>query len=382
MPQNERTLLKLAYVGRVLATYSHANQDLARKYVDQRRAEGVKVSSLMNVAVALRVLDRDHAGRPLPSLTPQDLAASLLRYTASHAPASATSWAAVVRSYYRHLNDGELPPAIGKALKRKHREEWRDVMPITTDERDALLRAAADTPQRGAAARRQALVWTLWDSGFRVSELLALRVGSFEPDEKGGALLRLPKDAPDLKTGPRTIYVVECVGPLKTWLAFHPRAADPKAPLFPSKDDHSRSPWPQNVNGMLEELCGRAGVRKTNPHLFRHTRATRAAIAGWNEAQLRAYFGWSATSTMAARYVHLSQRNMEDRVRQDANLDPLGARIQADPQRAIADVASAAAATSSAAVIKALMDAGVLPKPSAPERDDGEEGAATPMTRG
>src|SRR5438552_4202518 len=68
---------------------------------------------------------------------------------------------------------------------------------------------------------------------------------------------------------------------------------------------------------------------------------------------------------MASHYVHLAQSQIEERVRKDAQLDPLGARIQADPHRAIADVASAAAASSSAAVIKALMDAGVLPKPGA-----------------
>jgi hypothetical protein len=132
---------------------------------------------------------------------------------------------------------------------------------------------------------------------------------------------------------------------------------------------------------MLRALAKRAGLRHINPHLFRHSRATRAAESGWNESVMRTYFGWQPGSRMASHYVHLAQGQIEERVRKDAHLDPLGARLQADPQRAIADVASAAAATSSAAVIKALMDAGVLPKPGAGKRDDEDDGAAAPVAR-
>jgi hypothetical protein len=84
---------------------------------------------------------------------------------------------------------------------------------------------------------------------------------------------------------------------------------------------------------------------------------------------------------MPAHYVHLAESDMEERVRKDANMDPLGARIQADPKGAIADVASAAAATSSAAVIKALMDAGVIPRAGTSKRDDEGDGAAAPVAR-
>lgn len=143
---NDRSHFKLAYVERLIDTLSTINRAEVRRYVEARRAEGLKATSLQNIAVALRTLDTDHPGRPLPSLTPDELSRSLLTYTAKHAPASAQSWAGVVRSYYRHRYDGELPREMARALKRKHKEEWREVRPISEEERDALLKAADDTP--------------------------------------------------------------------------------------------------------------------------------------------------------------------------------------------------------------------------------------------
>lgn len=101
--------MKLAYVERVLGTISETNRGPVRGYVRARLAEGLRPTSLRNMAVALRQLDRDHGGKPLADMTAADLTKSLLDYTATHAAASATSWAAVVRSYYRHLHAGELP---------------------------------------------------------------------------------------------------------------------------------------------------------------------------------------------------------------------------------------------------------------------------------
>jgi integrase/recombinase XerD len=46
--------------------------------------------------------------------------------------------------------------------------------------------------------------------------------------------------------------------------------------------------------------------KELHPHLFRHTAATERARLGWNEAQMRAYFGWSKSTDMPSRYVHLA----------------------------------------------------------------------------
>ena len=47
-----------------------------------------------------------------------------------------------------------------------------------------------------------------------------------------------------------------------------------------------------------------------NPHAFRHARATHLANL-LTEAQLKEMFGWTQDSKVAARYVHLSGRDVD-----------------------------------------------------------------------
>ena len=99
--------------------------------------------------------------------------------------------------------------------------------------------------------------------------------------------------------------------------------------MFPSYRHPLVACWPNAVNKLFDQFTKRAGLRHMNPHLFRHTRATRAATQGWNEPQMRAYFGWGPGSEMPSHYIHLSARNMEDQVRRDAGVDELGRHVKA-----------------------------------------------------
>lgn len=55
----------------------------------------------------------------------------------------------------------------------------------------------------------------------------------------------------------------------------------------------------------------RAGIKKpVNPHNFRHSRATFLANY-FTEAQMNQWFGWVHASRMPAKYVHLSDRDID-----------------------------------------------------------------------
>ena len=323
----QRLASRERYIERLLSEASTTNRDLMLRYMTAKRASGLKSNSLINTALALSHLDAEAAGTPIPDLTPEALTAILERYTRTHQASSVNSWAAVVRGFFRWHNQGELPKSITWALKRQHKAFMGDFKVLTEQDLQALLQAADRGPQRGTVAKRQALINLLWDSGFRISEAMSLQIGDFQPDERQGANLRLVhRHGADLKTGPRTIYVLDCVPALKVWLEFHPDPGNVSAPLFPGHRNHEQPMWPNNVATLLRELAEQAGISHVHPHLFRHARATRAAIMGWNEPQMRAYFGWSSGSAMPGHYIHLSQRNMEDRVRQDAGADAMGRR--------------------------------------------------------
>jgi site-specific recombinase XerD len=62
------------------------------------------------------------------------------------------------------------------------------------------------------------------------------------------------------------------------------------------------------------DLAKKAGVKKrVNPHSFRHARATH--LAGMlTESQMKQYLGWTQGSKMAAVYVHLSGRDVDNKI--------------------------------------------------------------------
>lgn len=350
------------------------NQKVSETYYIAKQAQGVSNSTLIGVMGALEKLDRLSEQTPFDEITPEQLTRIVAQFAEGKSDFTTRTLTKHWAAFYAWRNDGECPKQIKRAFHRKAPRPTRTIVPITQQEFDAMLQGMErdcvnEAPDR--YARRRAILWTLWDSGFRISELLALRIESFRPDaDSKGARLVLPPNAPDLKTGPRSIYVVECVGPIRAWLALHPQRNDPKAALFPAFSKRNDRMWPHSIDRLLETTCHRGGIRKVNPHLFRHTRATRAAETGWNEAELRAYFGWESTSRMAAHYVHLAQAHMDQRIREDAKMDPLGSRIREDPKLAMAELA--------AAIVTRTLDEVEARKRT--KRDD-DNGAAAPLAR-
>ena len=63
---------------------------------------------------------------------------------------------------------------------------------------------------------------------------------------------------------------------------------------------------------MLSTVAKRCGIKKrVNPHSFEHARASNLANV-LTEAQMKEYLGWVGDSKMAATYVHLSGRNVDN----------------------------------------------------------------------
>lgn len=312
-----------------------------KAFLERERLGDKSSATLAQAADYLGRLARFIHDAPLASVTPAQLDAFFSDLSQSSGPTTLHLAAGKIRRFLRAVTPRagfeELEPHT--RVGRRGQKQLR--VPITEAERDALLAAASDDLQT------QAILWALWDTGMRASELVGLNVGSLEPDD-GGAYLTLPADGQDFKTGARRIYVVDCVGALQAWRSAHPLAGDPLAPLFlgfRGRHHHGRL-WPNTINDKLRRLCRDAGLRHVNPHLFRHTRATRAARENWSAGKANAFFGWAPGSTEWATYEHLRDSDVRDQVRRDAGLDGLGRLAQADPRAALrAAVAAAVAET-------------------------------------
>jgi len=184
-------------------------------------------------------------------------------------------------------------------LKRKLPEE------ILTEEEILLLKKNART------IRNRALVSILAETGMRVGELMNLRLKDISFDEYGAVLFVQNIN----KTGARRIRIVNSAQILALYLEEHRHLGDSEAPVFYRTDKHYKQKLTNTgINTMLKSVALRAGIQKRiYPHLFRHSRATHLANK-LTEQQLKAYLGWAGDSRMAATYVHLSGKDIDDAI--------------------------------------------------------------------
>jgi len=176
-----------------------------------------------------------------------------------------------------------------------------------------------------------------YDAGLRISELISLNVGSVGFD-KLSAYFILPKGGLDLKTGTRKIRLFilpSSTQYLKEYVNTHPFKKYDNAPLFYSRDmrtylkvfekvkngtvtqedfEKIRLSRP-GVEGNLRLLCKMAGIQDLTPHMLRHQSATLCSKKGFNEMELRIRYGWSRTSKMPSRYVHLASKDLDDKIK-------------------------------------------------------------------
>lgn len=170
--------------------------------------------------------------------------------------------------------------------------------------------------------REQALTVILLDCGLRIGEAVSLKVKSVGFDKRLGAYFILPKKRKNtngsMKTGSRTIQsflIPSTTAIIKEYInRYHKFRSDPNAPLFYS----GRMGNPLTERGaynLIVNLVKRAGIKdKLTPHSLRHNSATRCAKVGFNEPELRIRYGWSRSSDMPSKYVHLASRDLSDKI--------------------------------------------------------------------
>ncbi len=207
-----------------------------------------------------------------------------------------------IKKFYKWLwgSSKEIPKIV----------EWIDTydqpkeVPALTEAEIQCLLDRAKTP------RHRALIQVLFDGGFRLSELLNIRLLhvrliSFDPNDnsKKCFILRVPYS----KTLPRTVAL-----PMKAttkwlnmWLEDHPAkpiispdgtidAKDLMVQLFPMTD--------MAVRLVVKRIGKLALGKRVYPHLLRHSSATY-----WSNKlpyfKLCKRFGWTMTSNMPQRYI-------------------------------------------------------------------------------
>ena len=182
-------------------------------------------------------------------------------------------------------------------------------------------------------SRDKALIFSLWETGARISELLSIKWKhlKFNPEL---SFMKITES----KTKARNIPIMECVENLKDWQENHPQGDNPNAFVFCKLSGSGEKPLAYgSVNNMLRKTRKKADIPnhiKTNPHAFRKGRATNLASQGMNQAALCEYFGWVQSSDTAATYIRMAKKDLEKSMKEiygiekteeekDTNLQPI-----------------------------------------------------------
>jgi site-specific recombinase XerD len=284
-----------------------SNKEAILSYVPELVAKGLTaprvakyLTNLPNIAIWLGVdfkeSTRDDITRVLNELLKRQYSAWTVQ-----------GYKVILKKFYQwlfHCEDKEYPQQVKHvktSLKYKDRKMPEE---LWTEEEVKKLVAAAKHP------RDKALIMSLYESGCRVGEISSVRIKHLNFDAYGAVLIV------DGKTGMRRLRLVSSVPALAAWLECHPDRANPDAPLWVGIGTRNMSmplTYPC-ITKVIEKAAHATGIRKKyNPHIFRHSRATFLAKF-MTEAKLKYWMGWDQSSNMAAIYVHLSGRDIDDTI--------------------------------------------------------------------
>ncbi len=166
---------------------------------------------------------------------------------------------------------------------------------------------------RKSGIRDKAIIETLYSTGLRVSELVALNRDEINLDTGEFTVVGKGKKA-------RTVYLSpEAIKWLKKYLSAR---ADPFVPLFirysgkkmqeMDFDGESLRINPRSIQRLVKKYIRRAGISvDATPHTFRHTYATGLLSEGADLREVQELLGHSNVSTTQI-YTHITNRQLRD----------------------------------------------------------------------
>lgn len=244
-----------------------------------------------------------------------------------------------LKKFYRVHNGGECPD------KAEFIQTTQD-KPTTVTREDLFTESEINKLMAGFKnLRDKAFAMTLYESAARPGELLHCSIADVEFNQKGDFIhLEGAKGTPD-----RTNQLIEAGQYLRQWIRYHPAGGDvhePKdssAPLWikteqtsctncgttrrSHKEDGCEEYEPMEYERFnytafyrnFKRACDRAEIGDHRPYDFRHTRITEVSKFMSHE-QLCKFAGWVPGSDRAKVYVHLTNDDVNEAIREEYGL--------------------------------------------------------------
>lgn len=198
---------------------------------------------------------------------------------------------------------GDPPETKGIRLKKPKDKITRESL-LKEEDLTRLLHAC------GENLRDRSFIDMHFEAGTRPGEILSLQIKHVEFD-KYGAKIHV-----DGKTGARPIRLIKSTPNLAAWINAHPFRESPEAPLWIllDKKNYGKPLTYAAAREMVSRRCQMANLLKhVNLKLFRHSEATNTAKF-MTEAEMKKRHGWTKSSNMPSRYVHLVDSDVEEKI--------------------------------------------------------------------
>ena len=214
-------------------------------------------------------------------------------------------------------------PKVGRPL----------IQTITTEEFEQLLLACAPPNETGpfaerAAVRNRAILWLLYDTGIRVSELIHLCLDDL--DRKKGVVTVMGKGSKER----RIALGQNCQRNLSYYLDKHRPDEEELAEWGSAGEDHlflSETRQPLTKNGMemlFKRLKARAGItgKRISPHILRHTFAMNYLLKSNDPFSLQELLGHEDLTTVL-NYIHMNDTILQEQKRKYSPGDHIPTRM-------------------------------------------------------
>jgi site-specific recombinase XerD len=286
------------------AELGHCLQRFFREYLSAQR--NVSPATLAAYADTFRLLFRylrqAHPRRtgpfPLDLLTPETVLRFLdhLECQRGNCPRTRNARLAAVRSFVHYLSDWlgpEVPPTLPRVLGIPFKRHVQRLIGFLSRAEIEALLAATDETWTG---QRDHLLWLLlYNTGARISEILALKVGDVPATERHLELVGKGRKQRRVPLWPQTQKR------LRRWLKDNRRP--PEAPLLPNRFGQRLTR--AGAAYQLQQLVARASVqmpalkkRHISPHSFRHATAMALLEANVPTEVIALYLGHESPKTI------------------------------------------------------------------------------------
>lgn len=211
---------------------------------------------------------------------------------------------AALRLFFRYCHDHH--PEVPFLEQHLITPRFENTLPTycTAHELEALLKSAKDS------LRDKVIIYLLYSSGMRVSELIAVRLSDIRFSEQ---VIRVKGKGGKTRLIPLPRKVLEIIRLYAQSLPENIIADPPKDYLFPVVQKgiiHHISR--QVLWGAVKKIARNAAITKDiSPHTLRHTLATQSLQQGWDLKSVQQMLGHEQLAT-TQMYTHIGKQHLKD----------------------------------------------------------------------